>query len=67
MVEISLAKGIILKTIGLANSTILELWAAHPYSQGLAYFLLERIFNIMPYTLYIVQVVTLHEGVTNEI
>ena len=30
-VEISLAKGIIFTKIGLANGTILKLWAAHPY------------------------------------
>ena len=30
-VEITLAKGIIFTKIGLANSTILRLWAAHPY------------------------------------
>ena len=29
-VEISLAKGIIFRKIGLANGAILKLWAAHP-------------------------------------
>ena len=29
-VEISLAKGIIFRKIGLANGSILKLWAAHP-------------------------------------
>ena len=30
-VEISLAKGIVFTKIGLANGSILKLWAAHPY------------------------------------
>ena len=30
-VEITLAKGIIFKNIGMANGSILKLWAAHPY------------------------------------